>query len=285
MTEQLGLDGMPAKLYACTPSKLSAWWDCPRRFRFSYLDRPSPPKGPPWAHHSIGVSAHNALRDFWLLPVQRRTAEQAGSLVQRAWIGLGFRDDAQERAARGAVTDMVRRYLDTVDGTDEPIGVERGVATTTARLAVRGRVDRIDLRPREDADGEELVVVDYKTGRWPLTVDDTRGSMALALYAVASARTLRRHCAKVELHHLPTGDVLAHRHTPEALERHVSRAEAVADEARAAEVAYAAGDMESAFPPAPGRQCGTCDFRASCPEGAAAAPHRQPWDTLDPALG
>ena len=50
----------------------------------------------------------------------------------------------------------------------EPIGVERTVSATTEALAVSGRVDRVDDR------GDELVVVDYKTGRRGLTDDDER---------------------------------------------------------------------------------------------------------------
>lgn len=43
---------MPERLFVCTPSKLGAYADCPRRYRYSYVDRPAPPKGPPWAHNS-----------------------------------------------------------------------------------------------------------------------------------------------------------------------------------------------------------------------------------------
>ncbi len=67
--EQLGFEGMPRRLYTCTPTRLSAWLDCPRRYRMSYLDRPSPPKGPPWAHNSVGASVHNALAGWWRLPL------------------------------------------------------------------------------------------------------------------------------------------------------------------------------------------------------------------------
>ena len=40
------------------------------------------------------------------------------------------------------------------------------------------------------------------------TTYDVRSSMALALYALAVARTFRRPCLRVELHHLPTGEVV-----------------------------------------------------------------------------
>ena len=138
-----------------------------------------------------------------------------------------------------------------------------------------GRVDRID-----DRDGE-LVVVDYKTGRRQLTDDDARGSQALALYVLAARRTLRRACRRVELHHLPTGQVTAFEHTDESLARQVGRAEATADDIVAATDTLAAGaDPDDVFPPAPGPGCSWCDFRRHCPEGRAASPDLDPWAGL-----
>jgi RecB family exonuclease len=143
-------------------------------------------------------------------------------------------------------------------------------------LAVSGRVDRVDRR------GDELVVVDYKTGRSVLTVDDARGSLALALYALACARTLRRACTAVELHHLPTGRVARFDHTEESLARHLSRAEAIGAEAlAAAEALRAGGDPEELFPARVGRGCAWCDFVRTCPAGmAAAGTPKKPWDGL-----
>ena len=114
------------------------------------------------------------------------------------------------------------------------------MATRTDKIAVSGRIDRLDARPGETTGSAgpvtELVVVDYKTGRHLLTVDDARSSMALALYALAAGRALRRPCHRVELHHLPTGEILVWSHTDESLARHLSRAEDIAEECAAAVV-------------------------------------------------
>ena len=74
--EQLGFEGMPQRLYPCTPTRLSTWLDCPRRYRMTYLDRPPPGKGPPWAHNSLGASVHNALAGWWRLPRAKRTVAE-----------------------------------------------------------------------------------------------------------------------------------------------------------------------------------------------------------------
>jgi putative RecB family exonuclease len=344
--EQLGFEGMPRRLYSCTPTRLTTWLDCPRRYRMTYLDRPPPPKGPPWAHNSVGASVHNALAGWWRLPRAQRTVAAAGDLLDRGWLTDGFADDAQLAAQRRRWRPLVESYVARLDPGHEPLGVERTVATRTDLIAVSGRIDRLDdrlpvpaartapdhsdpiaartgsgaadpaaagtrpdhARPgaagpgrddaeldEDDLDGDDLdetgggepgglVVVDYKTGRHLLTVDDARSSLPLALYALAAARVMRRPCLRVELHHLPTGRVLAWEHTPQSLDRQLHRAEDIAAECAAADDRYRApaGDRgDDTFPPQPGPRCGWCDYRSHCPEGSAATSGRRPWDGLD----
>jgi RecB family exonuclease len=272
--EQLGLFEPPRRLFTCTPSRLVSYEDCPRRYRYSYLDRPTPQKGPPWAHNSLGASVHTALRNWYALPEAKRTVEALPTLLRATWVGEGYRDEAQEQEAFRRALGWLEDYVAGLDPAVDPVGVERVVAARTDVLALSGRVDRIDRV------GDELVIVDYKTGRSELTSDDARGSRALALYAYASERVFRRRCRRVELHHLPTGTVAAHEHTEESLARHVRRAEQTAQDAIDAEQTVAAGaDPDEAFPPMPGAICSWCDFRRVCPAGATA-PERDPWSAL-----
>jgi RecB family exonuclease len=273
--QQPGLFDAPPRLFTCTPSKLGAYEDCPRRYRFSYVDRPAPPKGPPWAHNSLGASVHTALKNWYALPAGRRTPSALPTLLKATWVGEGYRDQEQERAAFRRALGWLEAYLAEADPQEEPVGVERTVAARTPTLALSGRVDRIDRR------GDELVIVDYKTGRSELTGDDARGSRALALYAYAAARTFRRECRRVELHHLPTGSVAAHEHTEETLARHLRRAEETASDVVAAEQAVAEGTpADEAFPARSGSWCGWCDYRRACAEGSAAATAKEPWGGL-----
>jgi len=281
--EQLRLEGMPRRLYPCTPTRLSTWLDCPRRYRMSYLDRPPPPKGAPWAHNSLGASVHNALAGWWRLPRRERTVTAAGDLLEGGWISDGFADDEQSAAHRRDCRRMVERYVAELDPVSEPLGVERTVATRTDLIAVSGRIDRLDDRRRAGGLPGELVVVDYKTGRHLLTADDARGSLPLALYALAAARVMRRPCRRVELHHLPSGTVLGWEHSEGSLARQLRRAEDIAAECAAADEQYRADGpaaTEHIFAPRPGSGCGWCDFRAHCPEGKAAAQPRRSFDGL-----
>ena len=284
--DQLGFDGMPQRLYACTPSRLTAWLDCPRKYRMAYLDRPPPPKGPPWAHNSLGASVHNSLAGWWRLPPAERTVAAAGSLLDQGWITEGYADPAQSASYRDIARQMVEAYVDGLDPADEPIGVERTVATRTDKIALSGRIDRLDERAADDtaAGGTELVVVDYKTGRHALTVEDARRSLPLALYALAAGKVMRRRCHWVELHHLPSGQILSWVHTDDTLNRHLRRATDIAAECAIADERYRAGlpasQYDEVFPPNPRPGCGWCDYLRNCPEGKAAGTPRQPWDGL-----
>ena len=282
---QLGLEGMPRRLFACTPSRLTTWQDCPRRYRLTYLERPPGVRGSAWAHKTLGAAVHVALARWWSEPRARRTPLTARTLLERAWPRAGgppdgFADDAQSAQWRVRAGEMVERYAATLDPDDEPVAVERTVSMRTDALALSGRVDRLDRR------GDELVVVDYKTGRTPAADDDARGSLTLGLYALAAARTLRGRCTRVELHHLPTGRVVAHDHSDASLAAHLARAESLADQATSATEDVAAGtDADLAFPPRTSSTCGWCDFLRVCPAGqAAAGAPRRPWDGLAAAL-
>lgn len=270
---QLGLDFETPRLVKVTPNRLATWGDCRRRYRMTYLDKPPPPRGGAWAHATLGAVVHLALRALFDLAPDERTPERAAALVDRNWTSEGFRDREQAATYR----ERARGWLAAYElPEDEPVALEKWVSVATERIVAEGRVDRVDRR------GQELVVVDYKTGRAP-TVDDARGSRALALYAVATARTLRRTCTRVELHHVPTGGVAAWTHDEASLGGHVRAAEQTAGElADASDALAAGGDAEALFPPRPADRCATCDVRRNCPEGRAAAPERESWALLVP---
>jgi RecB family exonuclease len=286
---QTTLEGMPTALFTCSPSKLLTWLDCPRRFRIQYIEKRS--SGFPWAHNSMGTSAHVALRNWFDLSPHERSPERGAQLVASVWVDDGYRDDAQSAAWRARVSEMVRSYLEGVDPEIEPIARERSVAFMTERLSISGKVDRVDVE--FDDDGEHAVIIDYKTTKQVLTDDDARTSLALALYVLGVRRTLKRRCTRVELHHLPSGRILTHEHDQDSLTRHLGRAESIGREAAQAQAAFkpheagvrngevqAVEAADELFPARPGPLCGWCDMHRWCSVGQAHAEQKKPWDGL-----
>ena len=271
---QTALPGMPEPLWAGSPSRLLTFLDCPRRYRMQYLDRPAPEKRRQRAHTSLGIAVHNALRDVWDL--REPSAAAGGRLVDDAWVDVGFRDAEQSRRWRERMRGAVTAYLGSGGLARRPVGIERTVACVSGDLRVQGRIDRLD-----DRDGE-LVVVDYKTSRQVPTDDDARTSLPLALYAAAVWKMFRRPVLRVELHHVPSGAVAAHDHTPESLARKVEQARSIMRDARRADADHAErGPASSMFPAVTGPLCAWCDLRAHCPEGQAAGPEKSDWAALE----
>ena len=131
-----------------------------------------------------------------------------------------------------------------------PFGRERSLAALGEHVAVNGRIDRLD-EAADPAEPGELIVIDYKTGRRVPTDDDARVSRALAVYAVIVQRSLRRPAFVVQLHHVPSGVIATHRHTPQSLERQFARVESIGRDIAAAQESGRDAD----FPPSPRPRC------------------------------
>jgi RecB family exonuclease len=284
---QLGFDfgvEQPRKLVKVSPARLATFDGCARRYRLAYLDRPQPRRTGPWAHNTLGAVVHNAMRALFDLPAAKRLPQRAAALVVEHWKDAGFADGEQAGRYRGRAKRWIAEYVEQNDLSAGPVGLERWVSAPVSAdidrrpsMIIEGRADRIDER-----DGE-LVIVDYKTGRRPPSEEDARSSQALAMYAVAAARTLRKPCRTVELHHLPSGTIAAAEHTEESFRRHLLRAEQTAEDLRlAADTLEEGGDAQRLFPASTGKHCSWCDFRPSCADGQQAAPPALSWDLLAP---
>jgi RecB family exonuclease len=261
------------RLYSVSASKINSWLDCPRKFWFQYVQR-APVSGT-WAHLSMGNSIHDVLRDWWDEPTHRRSRSTMAQMMAVRWRPLGFRDDAHSSQWRDAAASMTWHYVQQLPHDFTPVSCERTLGARTARVSLTGRIDRLD----SVEDSNELVVVDYKTGKRVPGEDEVRGSMALAIYALCVQQSLKRPCTRVELHHVPSGAIVGWQHQPDALSRHIARVESISAEMEQAQ----AGSAED-FPASPSSLCGWCDFRDRCPQGQQAAAQQLPWAGLPEAL-
>ena len=86
----------------------------------------------------------------------------------------------------------------------------------------------------------------------------------------------RRRTLRVELHHVPTGTVAAHAHTPESLTRKVEQARSIARDARRADLDFAEkGGGLRAVPAAAGAAVRLVRPARALPRGPGGRPREE----------
>ena len=272
--QQLGLEGMPTRLFTCTPSKLTTWLDCPRRYRMTYVDRPPPQRGPAWAHNTVGAAAHLALARWWDLPEQRRTGPAARGLLESAWQTDGFSDDGQAHRWRG-LRRRHGRALRRRAGPDRRAGRRRADGRVQDRDPRGQRPGRPD-RPARRRGGDRRLQdrpVGADRGRRPRVAGtgalrDGRCSGPCAPPAPRSSCTTCRaaRCCRGSTR-------------PETLR--AARRPGRADRRRGGHGTCRARRTRTRSRSGTSAVCGWCDFVRVCPEGmAASGGPKKPWAGL-----
>lgn len=242
-------------LFELNPSKVQCYLDCPRQYRFRYVEKR--PERRTFAPTALGRSVHKAMRDFYGMEPDARTVDNLLRCLRRSWDPTGYRSakDAEEAYARAE--EMLRRYHAGAEPSEiRVVALESKFAHAKSRegVLVTGRVDRIDL------EGGEYVIVDYKTGRFgehDATIDE---SLPLSLYAIAVSAVLGRDVSRIAVEHLPTGRRAVTRRDTTRLDGDWKSLVDLADEMR----------RGTLFPPRPSALCSWCDYLSVCPEGRAS---------------
>src|SRR6266498_3092190 len=225
-----GIDSSPVTFLS--PSALDKYLHCPRLYRFLYVDGM-------WnrsrvtATQSFGTTIHAVMREFFRLPVARRSAERLLGLLRDCWVKEGYRsrEELQTEKERAAEVDLQASWGDVV---------------------LKGRLDRVDT----DRDGG-LVVVDYKTGRRPVSQEAADADSALTIYAALAQRRLHRPVHGLVLDYVVAGTQVRTERPPEVLDERLDQVLETASRLRA--------DRE--FTPRTGPWCSSCDLLGACPDG------------------
>jgi putative RecB family exonuclease len=243
-----------------TPSKVTAFTNCPLAFQFSVIERRPEPPSP---HAVKGTLVHSALEGlFWNHHGTDRTAAAAADELALAWAALS--EDPEFVALGLSVEDAAafladaRTLIDNYFRLEDPtrvntIGVELGVEIEQDGMRLRGIIDRLDIAP----DGA-LTVVDYKTGRAPSERYEHGKMGGVQTYALLCESILGRAPVEVKLLHLRDPLVISAVPTAQSLRGQQRRTSAVWG---AIERACVTED----FRPKVGPLCRFCHFKSSCP--------------------
>lgn len=225
---------------------------CPRLFRYQYVD--GLPQAPA-PQLSFGSSIHAVLE--WLYDRKHPQLPSVDALLETlrdVWDTTGYAE--VERDEQLAAYRHAREIVAAFHARVEREGFRLPAATEAwfelpfpDDLVVVGAIDRLDV----DADGA-LHVVDYKTNRKARTRTQVRGSLQLAIYALATRELYGALPATVALDFVVPGVQVVVPTAELELAAVPERLAAVATRIRAGE------DVAT-----PHRLCDWCDFRTICP--------------------
>ncbi len=257
---------------ALSPSRAGDFKQCPLLYRFRAIDR-LPEKSS--KAQLKGTVVHAALEALFALPADHRVSERAEELVEPAWdrvladspeladvIGPGDRGQFLADARR-----LVSNYYRLEDPTRfEPESCEMRVETELDDgVLLRGFVDRIDVSPTG-----LIRVVDYKTGRAPWALSESKALFQMKFYALVLFRTRGVVPARLQLLYLGDGQILTYEPDEDELVRFGRTLSAIW---QAITESGATGD----FRPNPGRLCDWCDHKTRCPAFGGTPPPYPGW--------
>jgi RecB family exonuclease len=235
-------------------SRIETYANCPRKFRYGYVDKLP---GKPGPHLSFGSSIHNALEAFYDRKLPSCPSEdELLRFLYDGWEHAGFADLPREEqvAFYRHAQQVLRRYHQRVaDRYRLPVATEAWFELPIGYEAtVVGSIDRVDV----DDEGR-FHVVDYKTNRKVKDRARVAGSLQLSIYALACRHLYGALPATVSLDFVVAGvEVVA------------ELDELDLDAARQAVLDTAAAVRAEAYEPRPNPLCDWCDFRAVCPAWA-----------------
>jgi superfamily I DNA/RNA helicase/RecB family exonuclease len=238
-------------------SRLSTFENCPLQYLYDTelgLDFTG-------SHHMwLGSRVHQVLEEFWNGSVERTLAGLERRLDE-LWRPEVFPSRAVEHRRRIDATRMFEKFMES-EADVPPAVVEHAFRFPLDGAILRGRIDAVVVMP------EGLRVLDYKTGRSTIGVDEANEDLQLGAYLLATRRDPELaklgNPYRMELVYLGTSAQGTVRRTskpvPEDVPKFEARIHGYLEEIRA-----------EAFAPNPEAKCRNCAYRSLCPvwpEGA-----------------
>ncbi len=153
-----------------SPYRVSIFRQCPRRYKYHYIDGLRDRYFRPTPAITMGANLHRTLDRFFSGANRDRSYAAAERMLRDAWSRdrKGFAGPDEEREWGRRALDQLRWLFETQDVTARPFMREAVHKTPLAPgLRLMGRVDRVDR-----IDDGSLHVIDYKSGNYPGPAED-----------------------------------------------------------------------------------------------------------------
>ena len=230
-------------------SAIQKYEECPLAYKLHYDWRlPEDATAP----LQFGNAMHLALKAYFDGVRAGRPPDEATVLAcfldefNKSSIAEPLQRELYEQAGREQLATFLRSELAQPGG--RILHTEKRFSVEIAGARVHGRLDRLD-----SLSGNDVVVIDYKTGRLQ-TQEDADKSLQLSVYALA-AQSMGHNPASLVLINTLNSSAIESCRTPDQLR-----------EAEARVGAVAARIMAGEFDPNPKGPCNRCAYQSICPE-------------------
>ncbi len=246
-------------------SKISAFENCPLKYRYRYVDRVRPEEAFEGIEAFMGKRVHETLERLYkdILIGRGPALAEMLEVYEENWLKNWHSDvrvvhpDYKAEDYRTKGEDCVKKYYERYHPFDseKTLGLEERIAVTIGGYKIQGYVDR--LAEREDGVYE---IRDYKTSMSGLPLQENLDSdRQLALYAIA-IRERFPDAKDVELvwHYLSFDKELRSKRTEEQLEQLKKETVATIEK-----IEKDCG--EKRFPAKESKLCSWCEYQSMCP--------------------
>ena len=237
-------------------SQIETFRICPLHYKLKYIYKvPTPPN----SSQSFGNSFHATMKGFY--EAVTKGAKPTETLMYKAlrenWISEGYLGKKHEAGSFEKAKRLLKHYIkNTFDPKNIPVSMEQPFVVRLNELRVGGKMDRVDVR------GDNVEIIDYKTGANPLLQNDADKDLQLSIYALAAtsipefpfARTPEK--VKLSLYYFDTPQIVSTTRTKEQLE-----------EARKTIEDYKKQIEESDFSCSGNMLCQNCEYSLFCRVG------------------
>ncbi|MXW61146.1 MAG: PD-(D/E)XK nuclease family protein [Acidimicrobiaceae bacterium] len=266
-----GIDGSTPPLIPVPPPRLSpsgagTFTQCPRRWKFRYIDRL---EDPPGEDALAGSFAHRVLELLLQRQPEQRTIDEARLIARTEWPETEALSDYQalehnekeSRRFRWKAWTAIEGLWDLEDPAEVKVrATEQDVEAELGGVPFRGIVDRIE----EEGDG--LIVTDYKSGKAPSPRFRRSRLDQVLLYAAAVEASTGEMPVRARLLYLGQRTI--------GMDVNREEIETVTEKLSDtwANINTACADDE--FEPRTGPLCGWCPYVSMCPQGTAEVAKR-----------
>lgn len=235
-------------MFKLSPFRIVIFRQCPRRYKYHYVDGLYELYRKPQPHFTMGEHVHAALSAFLSRTNRDRTFEALEKLFRNRWNTNreGFETREQENKYKDLALHQLRWFYDTQNVAAQPYMVEAPhQVSLSPGLTLMGRVDRVDR-----CEDGSFHIIDYKTGK---TRKDSDNFQLLA-YAVLLNRKFKANISRVSYLFLNGDGWRSIEPRAADLDRTQAQLFAIRDEITA----------EQEYPARPSALCRWCDFTELC---------------------